>query len=53
MFKRFGVTYNDRLQADIRAAINRGFIRKQDKSEMTKGQTHPKYKIDEDLILPL
>lgn len=46
-----GVSFNDKLQADMKAAVNRRFLIEQPKEEWDKGQKHPKYYLNEQEIL--
>lgn len=53
LFKKYGgVGNNDKLQADLQAAINRRFLIEQPKDEREKGQKFPKYYLNENEILP-
>ena len=47
-----GVTDDDEQKELTTMALNRGFIKLQSKSEMQKGQTNPKLKINPNEILP-
>lgn len=47
-----GVSFNDKLQANMKAAVNRRFLIEQPKEEWDKGQKHPKYYLNEQEILP-
>lgn len=47
-----GVSFNDKLQANLKAAINRRFLIEQPKDEWNKGQKFPKYYLNEQEILP-
>lgn len=47
-----GVTDDDEQKELTTMALNRGFIKLQSKSEMQKGQTNPKLKINPNQILP-
>lgn len=47
-----GVTDEKEQKELTTMALNRGFIKLQDKSEMTKGQTNPKLKLNPNEILP-
>jgi hypothetical protein len=53
LFKKYGgVGNNDKLQADLQAAIARRFLIEQPKDEREKGQRFPKYYLNEQEILP-
>ena len=47
-----GVSFNDKLQANLKAAVNRRFLIEQPKDEWNKGQKFPKYYLNEQEILP-
>ena len=47
-----GVSFNDKLQANLKAAVNRRFLLEQPKDEWEKGQKFPKYYLNENEILP-
>lgn len=50
--ERGGITSNAQLQHDLIVARNRRFILAQSKEEMSEGQTHPKFKLNDNEILP-
>ena len=47
-----GVTDKDEQKELLQMALNRGFIKKQEKSEMSKGQTSPRLKLNPNEIKP-
>lgn len=53
LFKKYGgISNNDKLQADLQAAINRRFLTEQPKDDWDKGQKFPKYYLNLDGDFP-